>query len=72
MLESTKVTQLKDEIYDSLIEQWQRGMKGVVEYDGSFEDSEVNFDVLGIADKIGNHLVVTIFKDDDEYRIIDE
>lgn len=69
--ETEAVTELKDEILSALNEQWEEGIKGVAPYDPDRVHPEPALDLIGIADAIGNHLVETIFKDNDDYQIIE-
>lgn len=68
--ETEPVSKLKDEIMEALDQQWQDGAQGLPLYDPDLEDSENALDLIGIADAIGNHLVNTIFKDNEDYQII--
>ena len=67
--ETEAVSKLKDEIWESLDQQQQDGVQGLHLCDPDLEDSENALDFIGIADAIGNHLVETIFKDNEDYRI---
>jgi len=67
--ETEAVTKLKDEIWESLDQQQQDGAQGLLPHDPNPEDPETALDLIGIADAIGNHLVETIFKDNEDYRI---
>ena len=60
---------LKDEIMEALDQQWQAGAQGLQPYDPTLDDPESALDTIGIADAIGNHLVETVFKDNEDYRI---
>lgn len=67
--ETEAVTKLKDEILSALDQQQQDGAQGFLSHDTNPEDPEDALDLIGIADAIGNHLVETIFKDNEDYRI---
>ena len=67
--ETEPVSTLKDEIMEALDQQWQDGAHGLPLYDSTLDDPESALDTIGIADAIGNHLVSTIFKDNDDYQI---
>lgn len=67
--ETEAVTKLKDEILSALDQQEQDGAQGFLPHDPNPEDPETALDLIGIADAIGNHLVNTIFKDNEEYQI---
>ena len=54
--ETEKVSELKDKIIEAL------------NYN-NVEDPDIIIDSIGLADAIGNHLVNTIFKDNEEYQI---
>lgn len=69
--ETEPVSKLKDEIWEALHQQWQEGIKGVAPYDPTLDDPDAALDLIGIADAIGNHLVETVFKDNEEYQIIE-
>lgn len=60
------VSKLKDEIWEALHQQWKAGAQGLQPY-----DPESALDLIGVADAIGNHLVKTIFKGNEEYQIIE-
>ena len=67
--ETEPVSKLKDEIMEALDHQWQDGAQGLQPYDPTLDDPESALDTIGIADAIGNHLVNTIFKGNEEYQI---
>lgn len=69
--ETEPVSKLKDEIREALDQQWQAGAQGLQPYDPTLDDLEDALDLIGLADAIGNHLVNTIFKDNEEYQIIE-
>lgn len=64
--ETEPVSKLKDGIRESLEEQQQAGLLFSYLYEQNLEYAGP---VLGLADAIGNHLVETIFKDNDDYQI---
>ena len=67
--ETEPVSKLKDEIMEALDQQWQDGAQGLPLYDSTLDDLEADLDTIGIADAIGNHLVETVFKDNEDYQI---
>lgn len=69
--ETEKVSELKDEIWEALDQQQQDGAQGLQLYDPTLDDPEAALDLIGLADAIGNHLVNTIFKDNEDYQIIE-
>lgn len=69
--ETEPVSKLKDEIGEALDQQWQAGAQGLQPYDPTLDDLEADFDFISLADAIGNHLVETVFKDNEEYQIIE-